>query len=786
MTDTKLSALPAMGVVADTDLMYMADVSLGTAGSSKITVASLRAALNTAAGFVLKTGDTMSGTITVLAAGGLVTRAAATQDSVTVAGTAIGTSSRGVTITGPVSALADSRTFRLPDADVIAAGSAVALTSGRVPYVTTGGLLLDHADLSANPAAAGDVLTLGSNARASSTYLNINAAAGQLRGVIISTGGSRRWLMYGDNTPETGADAGTPWRISAYTDAAGFIDSPISITRAAGGAITLARPISASIARSPAGTDSPIIMAVTYTPPADLTANLQTLTAQAIYAGVANLAGRVTSIRAILTLGGSGARGGECIQITPTASGSGTVPAMNGITLEAPTISGAVVTVYQGITHATITGLATTVKAINLNGISSAGTLNVGVDIGAITGATANYALRTNTGLVNFGDVVGIGVVPTVGAGLLQLASGTTIANGILLGDVGIFRSAANTLSINATSGATATGTVTGNGTLAFRAFSASGVANYISFFQNTQWEWSIGQRIGKTFVLNTGGALGGTDVLSLNNLTGNAAFSGSGIFGAAAAIGSEIARFAGGTIAAPTATDVIVGGGALRIGAATAATTTATGALTVGGGGGFGGALWAQSLNTSTGTLTVASGTDQLATLGNIKLGSTLNAGDMHMAVFGQYALTTYALAQLAAGSTKVNAPTGQTVSLRVNDVALLTAAGSALTATVPLTLAGGLGLKSDSYAGNQTLLTTNSIAIYTGAGGHTFTLPLAAAMGAANTPFLVIRHNGTGTLTISRADGSDTVNGATTVSLTAGQSYILVSNGVASWMDI
>lgn len=40
-----------------------------------------------------------------------------------------------------------SRNFTFPDADIIVAGSASALTSGRVPFATTGGLLLDDADM---------------------------------------------------------------------------------------------------------------------------------------------------------------------------------------------------------------------------------------------------------------------------------------------------------------------------------------------------------------------------------------------------------------------------------------------------------------------------------------------------------------------------------------------------------------------------------------------------------------------------------------------------------------
>lgn len=54
---------------------------------------------------------------------------------------------------------------------------------------------------------------------------------------------------------------------------------------------------------------------------------------------------------------------------------------------------------------------------------------------------------------------------------------------------------------------------------------------------------------------------------------------------GATSRIGSESARFNGGTIATPTSTDVVTGGGAIAVGATTASTSTGTGSGTFAGG---------------------------------------------------------------------------------------------------------------------------------------------------------------------------------------------------------
>lgn len=133
-----------------------------------------------------------------------------------------------------------ARTATFPDAAIVVSGSASALTSGRVPYVTTGGLLLDDASMVFS-ASGGGGLTL-SNA-SSSFYHTISRAAGFAGGIVWSTAGSARWIAQADNATESGSNAGSAWALLARTDAGAAIDTPLSIVRASGGAITLARPV---------------------------------------------------------------------------------------------------------------------------------------------------------------------------------------------------------------------------------------------------------------------------------------------------------------------------------------------------------------------------------------------------------------------------------------------------------------------------------------------------------------------------------------------------------------
>ncbi len=81
-------------------------------------------------------------------------------------------------------------------------------------------------------------ITAGSDSSAAS--LNINGPNNSDKYLYLRTAGSSRWAI-GSTINETGSDAGSSLYISAINDSGTYIDSPITITRAAGGLITLSR-----------------------------------------------------------------------------------------------------------------------------------------------------------------------------------------------------------------------------------------------------------------------------------------------------------------------------------------------------------------------------------------------------------------------------------------------------------------------------------------------------------------------------------------------------------------
>lgn len=72
-------------------------------------------------------------------------------------------------------------------------------------------------------------------------YLNSGGSTNRVCGV--TTNGVSRWAWGGNSLSESGSDAGCAWVLSAFADTGAIIDTPISIARAAGGAINLSRPV---------------------------------------------------------------------------------------------------------------------------------------------------------------------------------------------------------------------------------------------------------------------------------------------------------------------------------------------------------------------------------------------------------------------------------------------------------------------------------------------------------------------------------------------------------------
>lgn len=118
-----------------------------------------------------------------------------------------------------------------------------------------GNSLAEHID-SANPhpqyvLKAGDIMTGNLQVNATITAgdgigterINVNSAAGSIGRVGFQSNGSDRWVIGKGGGAESGADAGGPFSIVALNDSSVVIDTPFSILRAAGGAITLGRPL---------------------------------------------------------------------------------------------------------------------------------------------------------------------------------------------------------------------------------------------------------------------------------------------------------------------------------------------------------------------------------------------------------------------------------------------------------------------------------------------------------------------------------------------------------------
>ncbi len=84
--------------------------------------------------------------------------------------------------------------------------------------------------------------TFGSDAAAGVSF-TVNAAAGAERSFWFRTANVTRWKFYCDSTAEAGADAGSNLALAARSDAGTLIGNVLTVVRAAGGAMTLSRPI---------------------------------------------------------------------------------------------------------------------------------------------------------------------------------------------------------------------------------------------------------------------------------------------------------------------------------------------------------------------------------------------------------------------------------------------------------------------------------------------------------------------------------------------------------------
>jgi hypothetical protein len=86
-------------------------------------------------------------------------------------------------------------------------------------------------------------ITINRDGLASAATLLISADAGQIKQIAFYSANVTRWALRVNATAESGGDAGTNLELISFTDAGATIDTPISILRVAGGAITFRRPL---------------------------------------------------------------------------------------------------------------------------------------------------------------------------------------------------------------------------------------------------------------------------------------------------------------------------------------------------------------------------------------------------------------------------------------------------------------------------------------------------------------------------------------------------------------
>ena len=672
------------------DAITLRNVTPGAFGLTLLAAASQAVAITALSlGTVAKTNAANVFTLaqTIQAAAGLVVTQAATQDGIALIGRAGGTLSRTVTLTPQ--ALTGSRTHQLIDADLILAGSAAALTSGRLPFVITGGVLSSSAGLQYNDSAFN--LALGDGTTAIVPVFNFSSPAGQNQELRYTTNGSRRWVQRKNNTAEGGANAGSDYALLAYDDANAVIDTPISIIRAAGGAITLARTVTCYLALSAAsitatgltaglvpfiGTggllvnDSGFLYGTAVTTGVGSVGKAVSVGNGVAGANVALVLNSILTQHKVISFQDGGLLRWALADIATSAQFELRAHDVSGAYIDAPMVvvnaAGGAITLARPVTCSstlsatslTATGLTSgRVPYVTTGGLLTAtsGLLYAGTDLtlgdglgtyffsinqvasgtsafsikvasvkrwdiyvtntesGSDAGAdlvlgraysdagtgidnpititrasTGRIAMTRNVSVTGTAPTVytaartdigggriltaeiGLGVAISAGNGLLQLASGTTIASAALFGDIHVWRQAASLLAIGSNTQADCSlilNSATG-GNRYYR-IQTAGVTRMLFGLTNSaeggasagsNVRWSTYQDDGTTEnrIMDIVRATGGAIAIPSRPMA----------IGSASMIGTERLLVSGGTISTPTATDVTVGGGIIAAGA--------------------------------------------------------------------------------------------------------------------------------------------------------------------------------------------------------------------------
>lgn len=325
-----------------------------------------------------------------------------------------------------------------------------------------------------NPVFGGSI-TLNTGAAQAALYLDANA--GQYRLTYAQTGNVPRWAWGVTNGAETGANVGSDWFLSSYSDAGAFLGTPIYVARATS-AITFGGPL-----LSPNMTGVPTVP--TAAPGTNTTQSASTAFVQAAVAGgtagVASFNGRTGVV--VPTTGDYTAA-----QVTgAAASGANSnITSLTGLTTA--------LSIPQGGTGATTAAAACT----NLGAAASGANNN----ITSLTGLTTPLSVAQG----------GTGTATATGSGSLVLSVAPTLSSPIVGTQVphtSTTVAASTQFVINEFTAPVAIGSVTAAPSVRSALFSsatatnaavASGVATTVYAFPNTVPQvWQVFANIGTT-----------------------------------------------------------------------------------------------------------------------------------------------------------------------------------------------------------------------------------------------------------------------------------------------
>lgn len=93
--------------------------------------------------------------------------------------------------------------------------------------------------------------TLTVDASSGDGVIGIQSVSGKPSMLSLRTGSSRRWAVLKTDIAETGSNAGSDFKIYSYSDAGGYIDTPLTITRSTGlvtvGSLTVSGTLTATL-----------------------------------------------------------------------------------------------------------------------------------------------------------------------------------------------------------------------------------------------------------------------------------------------------------------------------------------------------------------------------------------------------------------------------------------------------------------------------------------------------------------------------------------------------------